>query len=444
MPTCAEGLGSRVRLIRRRLLVAALCLLFVTASRSAPGQLSGPEFQANTYTTGDQWRPSVAADTAGNFVMIWRSDNQDGDIEGVFGQRFDFSGVPVGTEFQVNSYTTGAQYGSAVASDGSGNFLVVWNNRIQNVPVYAVARRFDALGVPAGDEFRLSAYTTESETNPAVAADGLGNFILVWSASDASTVGVFGRRFAGSGSPLGGEFQVNTYTTSAQGHPIVAADAAGDFVVVWNSYGQDGASYGVFGQRYDSSGDPAGGEFQVNSYTTWWQVATSVAMNGAGAFVVTWMSQLQDGSESGVFARRYSPAGVAQGDEFQVNSYTTGLQLGASVAVGDSGEFVVAWQTFDYPAQFDSDIVAQRYDAAGVQEGSTFRVNSYTTAFQGYPAISATPSGTFVVAWGGPGDVTRSEVHGQRLAAVVFADGFAEGTICGWSASQGSGDACPP
>ncbi len=444
MSPSAEGLGSRVRHLRRRLLVAALCLLSLAASRPAPGQLSGTEFQANTYTTGDQWRPAVAADSAGNFVMVWESVYQDGDSDGVFGQRFDATGVPVGTEFQVNSYTTGAQYGSAVASDGSGNFLVVWHNQIHNVPLYSVAQRFDALGVPAGDEFRLSAYTTESETNPAVAADGLGNFIVVWSASDASMVGVYGRRFTGSGSPLGSEFQVNTYTTSVQGPPLVAADAAGNFVVVWSSYGQDGASYGVFGQRFDSSGDPAGGEFQVNSYTTWWQVATSVAMNSAGSFVVTWESQLQDGSESGVFARRYSPAGVALGDEFQVNSYTTGLQQRASVAVGDSGEFVVAWQTFDSPAQFDSDIVAQRFDAAGAREGSTFRVNSYTTAFQDYPAVVTTPSGTFVVAWGGPGDGLFSGVHGQRLAALVFADGFIEGAVCGWSASQGSSDACPP
>ena len=30
----------------------------------------------------------------------------------------------------------------------------------------------------------------------------------------------------------------------------MAADAAGNFVVVWQSDGQDGSGYGVFGQRY--------------------------------------------------------------------------------------------------------------------------------------------------------------------------------------------------
>ena len=443
MSPSAEGLGLRVRHLRRRLLVAALCLLGLAASRPAPGQLSGPEFQANTYTTGDQWRPAVAADSSGNFVLIWQSSyNQDGYGKGLFGQRFDAVGGNVGGEFQVNSYTTGDQYEFDLASDGMGNFLVAWTNVIPHVAVHVVARSFDALGVPAGAEFRVSAFTTSSGFGPKVAADGQGNFIVVWSAPDASRTGVFGRRFSSTGAPLAGEFQVNTYITEDQVRPLVAASAAGEFVVVWSSYGQDGAGWGVFGQRFDSTGSPAGGEFQVSNYTTWpQQSASAVAMNGSGDFVVAWESYGQDGSGSGVFARRFDLAGVAQGNEFQVNSYTTGLQQSADVAMGESGEFLVAW---DNPDQFDSDILAQHYDSAGIREGSTFRVNSYTTSFQDYPAVSSSPSGTFVVAWGGPGDGMWSAVHGQRLAALVFADGFAEGAVCGWSASQGSGDTCPP
>ena len=56
------------------------------------------------------------------------------------------------------------------------------------------------------------------------------------------------------GNPLGPEFRVNTYTTNTQGFPSVAADASGNFVVVWSSYTQDGSTDGVFGQRYASSG----------------------------------------------------------------------------------------------------------------------------------------------------------------------------------------------
>ena len=54
--------------------------------------------------------------------------------------------------------------------------------------------------------------------------------------------------------PVGSEFQANTYTTSSQSRAAVAANSAGDFVVVWQSYGQDGSTDGISGQRYDSAG----------------------------------------------------------------------------------------------------------------------------------------------------------------------------------------------
>jgi hypothetical protein len=50
--------------------------------------------------------------------------------------------------------------------------------------------------------------------------------------------------------PLGPEFRANTFTPNSQGHPSVAADSSGDFVVVWHSLLQDGSDYGVYGQRY--------------------------------------------------------------------------------------------------------------------------------------------------------------------------------------------------
>jgi hypothetical protein len=131
--------------------------------------------------------------------------------------------------------------------------------------------------------------------------------VVVWTdyhGQDGNFAGVFGQRFDSGGSPAGTEFQVNTYTTSNQYQAAVASDAGGDFVVVWGDVaGQDGSSGGVFGQRFDSGGSPAGTEFQVNTYTTFFQgYSTSVASDGAGDFVVAWMSA--DGSSYGMFGQR--------------------------------------------------------------------------------------------------------------------------------------------
>jgi hypothetical protein len=135
----------------------------------------------------------------------------------------------------------------------------------------------------------------------------VGNFVVAWTSAgqDGSTLGVFGQQFALNGAPVGGEFRVNTYTTSYQHRPAVATDGASNFVVTWSSYSQDGFDEGVFGQRYVSTGTPLGPEFRVNTYTTYAQTRPSVAADTVGNFVVVWDTQVQDGSGLGVFGQRY-------------------------------------------------------------------------------------------------------------------------------------------
>lgn len=83
----------------------SVLILFLAISTSALAQFGGNgEFQVNTYTTTDQGGPAVAADAAGNFVVVWKSCfDQDGDLCGVFGQRYSRTGTVVGTEFRVNT-----------------------------------------------------------------------------------------------------------------------------------------------------------------------------------------------------------------------------------------------------------------------------------------------------------------------------------------------------
>ena len=356
----------KIRRKERSLCLAASLLLLGPWLRSATAQLLGPEFQVNSYTTGRQSSPAMAVDGLGNFVVVWESiGGQDGSGYGVFGQRFNSAGSPVGSEFQVNSYTTGSQYDQSVAADGSGNFVVVWKSPGQDGSGYGVfGQRFDSTGSPVGSEFQVNTYTTGYQSFPAVAADAAGNFVVVWNSvyQDGSEWGVFGQRFDSTGSPVGSEFQVNTYTTGYQSFPAVAADASGNFVVAWGSYGlvgQDGSGSGVFGQRFDSAGSPVGSEFQVNTYTTSSQINPAVSAGVSGSFVVAWLSFDQDGSGMGVFGQRFDTAGSPVGSEFQINTQTGGDQRHAAVA---AAERIAA-----------SDLTDQRLPVTGDEVGQLMR-----------------------------------------------------------------------
>jgi len=413
-------------------------------------QTAGAEFQVNTFTTFLQVAPAVSADANGDFVVVWSDFTQDGSVFGIFGQRYDASGVRRGNEFQINTYTTDSQYLPAVASDLNGNFVVVWTSYGQGAGTdyglgygYAiVGRRFNAAGVAQGGEF-LASYVTFAQNAARVATDAAGNFVVVWQSYNQDSYGyygVFGRRFDAAGAPRGGEFRVNTYTTNNQDAPALAVDPSGNFVVVWQSYGQDGDTFAVIGQRFDASGARQGGEFQVNTYTTGSQALPAVSADANGNFIVVWSSFGQDGSGLGVFGQRFNAAGVRQGGEFRVNAYTTGQQNAAAIAADANGNFTVVWGS---SAQEGSDygVFGQRFDAAGVRQGSEFRVNTYTTGVQAIPMIGSDPDGDFVVVWGSGNDQDGSYygVFGQRYGDLIFQDGFDAGSFSRWSSSAADG-----
>ena len=403
----------------RALFVVALT--FVPAVAWPQGDPAGPEFRVNTFTTGFQgfYGLAVAADPAGNFVVAWVSQDQDGSFDGIFGQRYSSSGVPLGFEFRVNSYTTGGQRNPSVAADAAGNFTVVWEGYGQAASLTEVfGQRYAISGAPLGAEFRVNSYTTSFQFRPAVAADSLGNFIVVWqSIFQAGSSSIFGQRYASSGAPLGPEFRVNTNTTDIRNNPSIAADSLGNFVVVWER--TDGEGYGIFGQRYASSGAPLGTEFRVNTNTTGVQNHPSVASGSAGDFVVVWDSVVRDSSVFGVSAQRYASSGPPLGTEFRVNTYTTSTQNFASVAADSAGNFVVVWRSI---AQDGSGygVFGQRYVSTGSPLGPEFRVNTYTTGSQFFPFVTSDAPGNFVVVWVSSGqDGSSDGVFGQRYNMIV-------------------------
>jgi hypothetical protein len=60
-------------------------------------------------------------------VIAYQGDGSDGSSNGILARQFDSNGVPLSTELQVNSYTTGSQMAAAVSLDASGDFVIAWH-----------------------------------------------------------------------------------------------------------------------------------------------------------------------------------------------------------------------------------------------------------------------------------------------------------------------------
>jgi hypothetical protein len=253
----------------------------------------------------------VAADADGDFVVLWDSlGSHDGSALGVFAQRFSSSGTPLSAEFQVSTFTTGDQRAGGVAASDDGDFVAVWASRSQDGEGYGIfGRRFASDGTALAAEFQVNSYTSSYQSDPSLAAGADGSFVVAWRSytQDGSADGVFAQRFGSSGAPAGGEFQVNAYTAGYQRAPSLAIDPSGELVIVWHSESaHDGSGHGAFGRRVSSLGVPLAVEFQINSYTTGNQYEVVAAADTDGDFVVSWTSQTQDGAEVGIFAQRFT------------------------------------------------------------------------------------------------------------------------------------------
>jgi subtilisin-like proprotein convertase family protein len=372
----------------------------------------------NSTLRDDQANPAIASNAAGDYVVVWTTNaaiSGGTTLESnVIAQRFDRYGRPLGEEIIVNDYMAGDQKEPDVAMDDFGNFVVVWSGMGDGDTTGIWARRFDVWGQPLDeDAFGVNNYVKNTQSAPSVAMDADGDFIVSWTSygQDGDKDGVFARRYDFLGRPQenNGEFQVNTASANRQRTSDIAVDDNGNFTVVWMSEAQDGSAWGVYGQRFTAAGQRLGSEFRVNQYTNDKQVDPQIAMDADGDFVVAWSSYGQDGSGYGVYARRYSKVGQAQGNEFLVNQNTTNWQHQPAVSMADNGKFVVTWTTFNQdniPEQDNRDhsVYARMYDANGVAQNNEWRVNATRLGNQNSSAVAMDADGDFTAVWVGPDD----------------------------------------
>jgi|GEM_PF-3029913 len=380
-----------------------LTLFDATVDQNLSDPVTGPEFQVNTHTAHTQITPSVTALAGGGFVVIWESVRQryDGSWGDIYGQLYDAGGTAIGDEFPINTYAVGSQALPTVAALADGGFVAIWSSDLQDGSSRGVfGQRFDGKGKEVGDEFQVNTFTTNRQDPYSVTGLPDGGFVVVWNSwhQDGSSVGVYGQLYDKYGATVGPEFRANTTTHSYQGMPAVAPISDVGFVVVWQSAEQDGSGYGIYGQRYDTAGDRVGQEFPVNTTTYSWQINPAVAALEDDGFVVTWQSYGQDGHRYGIFGQRFKANGELDGPEFQVNSFTYDNQTLPSVTGLADGGFVVTWASQVQDGSGDG-IYGQRYDAAGTPVGDEFQISVYVSSDQDLPSVTALTGGGFVVTW---------------------------------------------
>lgn len=378
------------------------------------------EFQVNTYSSSYQSLPNLAGLTDGGWVSVWMSEGQDGSGYGVYGQRYDAGGVKTGGEFKLSTTTVANQWFPAVAALTDGGWVAIWmSDDGDGFGIYG--QRYGADGLRVGTEFRANTTLPLDQGNPSVLGLPDGGWLVLWDSQNTDTPlqGIYGQRYNASGVATGGEFQLDSFTDFYQWYPNATLLADGGWVAIWMSYQQDGSGQGIYGQRFDASGNSTGGEFRVNSTTASDQWFPSVAALDDGGWVVVWMSNEQDGSANGIYGQRYAANGTAVGGEFRVNTTADQDQSYPSVTAMADGGWMVAWGSLEQDGS-GYGIYTQRFAANGTTYGPETLINTTTALDQRVPNIVGLADGSAVVTWESVGqDGSESGVIGRLLSLAL-------------------------
>jgi hypothetical protein len=401
------------------------------------------EAQANTFTKNVQSDAAVDIDAAGNLLAVWGSRRQEGGNWGIFGQRFDPLGRPLGTEIHINQETAGAQWHPDVAMAPDGSAWAAWGSMRPGTQGNAVvARRFASDGLGACDEALVAEGGAGSVSDATIAADPSGRALVCWVRSIDSSTSVFGRLYDDHGSPISDAFLLASSPGNDSNVGVdfqsQGEDGVSRFVVTWARTTPDGTPTGIHARVVDSRAVFAGPEIAVSDTAG---IEPSVACDGQGRFVIAWMTESESRSGNyGVSGARFAADGSVLDPQWQVVAAldpSEGFLNAASVAAGPDGRFAIAFNRTEatLPPQDMADpedvqrrrrpaaVMAQAYSASAAAEGPLSRLNGYDEGHQQMESDRASrrlawgAQGQLAVAWSGrTGDEERSGAAVTLLA----------------------------
>ena len=202
---------------------------------------------------------------------------------------------------------------------------------------------------------------------------------------------------------VGTEFGINTYENLAQQNPKISKLADGGFVVVWESWNQQGNSnLGIYAQRYNANGDKNGAEFKVSDDGQRQERPNVTGLSGGG-FVVSW----DDGNYPDPLFSVYNSSGdlVVDSQNVPVGASSSADVRGINVIALSDNNFAISWNTKE-SGTLNSYTFAQLYNSAGVALSDIFKVNTSTGTIISNTSsrLVDLKSGGFLAVWeaGGP------------------------------------------
>jgi hypothetical protein len=252
--------------------------------------------------------PSVSMSNNGMYNIVWEGTRyiqnvwDDWDI---YLQRFDESGSFLDTIIKVNDDNAedADQLRPDIKIKDDGSFIVAWideRNENDNYDIYA--QNFSSLGIPIGQNYRVSEAGSCSVESPSIAISDDGSYIIVWRDSRNGNDDIYVQGFDSLGHKIGTNIKINDDSGGSLKYtPSADISNNGSYAITWTD--NRNGSFDIYAQIYDPLGNAIGNNFPINSlYGDIDKVAmaSSVKMFGNKIFT-TWCENRFQGKGYDIF-----------------------------------------------------------------------------------------------------------------------------------------------
>lgn len=393
------------------LALALLISLAGAVSAEDPARFVGGNVQVGDEVgSGSQQLPAVAFNSrAREFLVVWSDSRVSSRNRDVFGQRLSALGVPIGENFRISGDAArGDEFAPAVAYNTQiDEYLVIWEDtRFSSI----FGQRVSSFGTRLGNNFRVGGGPQPLEQRaPAIAFNGRSNeYLVVWEDTRNKpgrfTGGdIYAQRLSARGRRLGNSFFVGGFRgVEGDRNPEIAYNSRrNEYLVVWNETIPTQQIQGVLAQRISALGEFPEPPFVVRGEAAFKDV--SVAYNPVDdEYLAVWDDGrfIQDGYD--IFGQRISGAGRLLDVDFRISTSARDTEVQPAVLFNRAaGEYLAVWKDMRRVRGSQANIFGQRVSSAGERLGVNFRVNDRgADGEHDLPALAADPlTGGFLVVW---------------------------------------------
>jgi Ca2+-binding RTX toxin-like protein len=349
------------------------------------------------------------------WVTAWeleRNDERD-----VYVQARSAAGEPRGSASRVNLDNSGLAGNPQVLGLRDGTYLVVWQEQSSASATAIKARRYQADGQPAADEFRVSTQTGLNGS-PSVAQHADGGWTIVWSNFSAGTSSILAQDYSSLGSPFGAAKTVASSNSSVLARPVAQQLwMTNEILVAWTQATEEGSqpvysSYQIGGQPRSETVTP---DSSKSSFTGRLGIVPLRDLaNYAGAAALFWVGDdLFLGSASSINIERVGDSDNDDGPDEIISVAGRQGQLNATTLWG-LGSALVAESTGSDPA-LGQDIDLYLLDGKAKFITKVSSVNTQRAGDQSHPSVTGLRDGGMVVTWQSQSPAGDSGIYAQRL-----------------------------